>query len=129
MHELSIAQALIEQVEGRLAGKPAASVCSVTIRIGDLSGVSPDALEAAFQVASDGTRLAAAKLVIERVPALGTCQGCRRETSLEFPFHVCGHCGSTDVLILRGREMDLVSFDIEETTPMPDEPADPAGRR
>lgn len=118
MHELSIAEALIEQVEASLGCNQAAAIHSVRVAIGELSGVSPEALETAFPLAAEGTRLAGAVLVIERIQAVGSCDGCRRESSLEFPFPVCSHCGSTDMKVLRGREMDLVSVDIEEPSPI-----------
>ena len=97
MHELSIAQALVEQVEQKLAGDRAAVIRSVKVSIGELSGVSSEALETAFPFAAEGTRLAGAELVIERVPAVGRCAGCGQESGQEFPFPVCGKCGATNV--------------------------------
>jgi len=41
------------------------SIRSVRIRVGALSGVVPDALTFAFDVAADGSRLAGARLDIE----------------------------------------------------------------
>ena len=118
MHELSIAQALVEQVEGSLAGNGTAVIVSVKVSIGEFSGVSSEALETVFPFAVEGTRMAGTTLVIERVPAVGRCAGCGHESSQEFPFAVCGKCGATNVELIRGREMNLVSIDIEETAPI-----------
>ena len=67
MHELSIAMRLVELVEDQLKGEPpGALVCAVDIRIGDLSSVVPEALQFAWEPATDGTRLAGATLRISR---------------------------------------------------------------
>ena len=65
MHELSIALRIVELVEDQLAGEPpGAVVCAVDIRIGDLSSVVPEALQFAWEPATEGTRLQGAALRI-----------------------------------------------------------------
>ncbi len=65
MHELSIAMSIIESVEEEIAAHPAASVERVTVTIGDLSGVVPEALRFAWEPAVRDTRLTGAALRIE----------------------------------------------------------------
>lgn len=70
MHELSIALRIVELVEDQLAGEPpGAVVCAVDIRIGDLSSVVPEALQFAWEPATEGTRLQGAALRISREDA------------------------------------------------------------
>ncbi|MDI3194187.1 hydrogenase/urease maturation nickel metallochaperone HypA [Pseudarthrobacter sp. AL07] len=66
MHELSIRQSLIDAVLDRTGGQ---AVTGVSLRIGSLSGVLPDALRLCFDVASAGTTLAGARLRIEEPQA------------------------------------------------------------
>jgi hydrogenase nickel incorporation protein HypA/HybF len=67
MHELSIALRLAELVEEQLAGEPPTTVVTaVHIRIGDLSSVVPEALQFAWEPATQGTRLHGANLCITR---------------------------------------------------------------
>lgn len=67
MHELSIALRLVELVEEQLAGEPpSTTVSAVHIRVGEWSSVVPEALQFAWEPATDGTRLAGAKLHIGR---------------------------------------------------------------
>jgi len=66
MHELSIAVSLVETICDELPGLGEVRVAMVTLRVGALSGVAPDALAFAFDLATDNTRIAGAQLHIER---------------------------------------------------------------
>jgi hydrogenase nickel incorporation protein HypA/HybF len=69
VHELSIAVSLVDAVceeLPRLGDR--VSVRRVLVRIGPLSGVVPDALRFAFDVAVEGSPIAGAYLDIEDVP-------------------------------------------------------------
>jgi hydrogenase nickel incorporation protein HypA/HybF len=65
MHELSIAVSLVDAICDELPRLGDVSVRAVRIRVGALSGVVPDALMFAFDVAADGSRVAGARLEIE----------------------------------------------------------------
>jgi len=113
MHELSVAAALIEEVERAVRPQAGGRVLSVTVRVGTLSGVDPEALRLAFPVACEGTAVEGAELVIEDVAARAFCRSCRRDIQPAFPFFVCEECGGTDVEITTGRELTLQSVDVE----------------
>jgi len=115
MHEFSIAARLVEAVERALAERSIASEPTrVVVRIGELSGVVPEALELAFPAAAHGSRAASAALEIETVPLMLRCGGCGREWHAEEPFLLCEDCGGgTPVAVLSGRELDLVAIDVE----------------
>ena len=63
MHELAICQALIEQVEAVAREQDAVQVVQVRIGIGPLSGVEPQLLEQAFQLARAGSIATTASLL------------------------------------------------------------------
>jgi hydrogenase nickel incorporation protein HypA/HybF len=65
MHELSIALSLVDAICEELPRLGSVCVQSVRIRVGALSGVVPDALSFAFEVAADGSPIAGARLDIE----------------------------------------------------------------
>lgn len=117
MHELSIATALIEQVERVLdAQEGDRRATEIRVRVGTLSGADEDALRMAFPVAAEGTRADGATLAIETVPATVHCRSCKTDTSPEFPFFVCEICGSDNVDIICGRELLLQSIEMNEPT-------------
>jgi len=65
MHEMAIAMALIEQVEKAAREQKARSIAGISVAVGRLSGVDPDALRAVFELASEETLAAGAQLEVE----------------------------------------------------------------
>ncbi|MGW1064180.1 hydrogenase maturation nickel metallochaperone HypA/HybF [Streptomyces aureus] len=113
MHELSIAVAVVEQVEEAVRDRGRA-VASLTLRIGELAGVVPEALEFSFGLAAEGTALAGARLLIETVEARGRCEGCGREAATGMPPVLwCAGCGAP-LTLLGGRELEIVRLTLAE---------------
>ena len=113
MHELSLAEALVEQVNNILAEQQAARVHSITLIMGELSGVERDAFEFAFPVAVENTCLEGATLHIQERKAVVKCHDCGRESTPDIPFIQCRHCGSRNVDIVSGREFAIQTMEIE----------------
>lgn len=111
MHELSVAAALLRQVESEAVRKNATSVRSVTVRLGALSGVDPDLLETAYAVARANTLCAEAELRVVRVPVQWTCPVCE-EAVPEGAELSCPACGLSAVL-KRGDELLLEQIELE----------------
>jgi hydrogenase nickel incorporation protein HypA/HybF len=65
MHEMAIAMALIEQVEKAAREQKARSIAVISVAVGRLSGVDPDALRAVFELAAEETLAAGAQLEVE----------------------------------------------------------------
>ncbi|MGW2491989.1 hydrogenase maturation nickel metallochaperone HypA [Streptomyces sp. NPDC001606] len=108
MHELSIATAIVERAEEIARADGSDRVSSVTVRVGELAGVVPDALHFAFEVARDGTALAGACLVVEQVTALAWCGGCTEEFPVGMPpFFWCPRCDRPSQELRRGRELEI----------------------
>lgn len=114
MHEAGIALNLIEAVEERLEAVPGARVAAIRVRVGELSGVSSDALGFAFECLSAGTPLAGARLVFETVPLTITCQACGRTSPVEDLVFRCPACGSEKTQVAGGRELEVRTLDLAE---------------
>jgi hydrogenase nickel incorporation protein HypA/HybF len=112
MHELSIALSMIEQVEQQAAAQ-GGGVRSIQVKIGELSGVDVEALRFAWEIARAGTALAASELVIERVPLRVRCPQCGRTRTPEMQAIACPDCAEAEQEILAGRELELVSLEVE----------------
>jgi hydrogenase nickel incorporation protein HypA/HybF len=69
MHELGIAQSLLDLVTREVAGRPGVRVTTVHLRVGELAGVEAEALGFAFDVLKPGTTCAGAALAVEPVGA------------------------------------------------------------
>jgi hydrogenase nickel incorporation protein HypA/HybF len=84
-----------------------APVRVVHLRIGEMAGVSEDALRFAFDVMAKGTAAEGASLGVEKVPLRIRCTGCGADSNpADFVF-ICPECGSRDIEILAGREMEV----------------------
>jgi hydrogenase nickel incorporation protein HypA/HybF len=113
MHELSICQALVSEVE-RIAGEHDAAVSSITLRIGPLSGVETSQLEQAYPLATAGTRLSRASLVIEPAPVRVRCRTCFEESAAAPNRLLCAACGDWHTDLVSGDEMLLVRVELDK---------------
>lgn len=113
MHELSICQALMEQVACVAREQRARRIVSVTVRIGPLAGVEPALLASAYPLASAGTLAADSTLVLERSALRVRCLQCGAESEAESSRLLCGACGDWRVRVLSGEELLLASVELE----------------
>ena len=115
MHEVAVADALIEQVQNEV-GRAGASgrVTRVALVVGRLSGVSVDSLRFALDLLVQGTALASARFDIAEPKAVGCCAACGDRTEIEDLEARCPRCGSLDLTVEGGRDLLLESIDLEE---------------
>jgi hydrogenase nickel incorporation protein HypA/HybF len=112
MHELSICQALVQQLEGVSAANGGGAVELVRLRIGPLSGVEAALLRHAFPLASAGTIADGAELVIEAAPVVVHCNDCGARSEAASNRMLCGACNGYRVKMLSGDEMLLESVEL-----------------
>jgi hydrogenase nickel incorporation protein HypA/HybF len=71
MHEMSIAQSILEVVQqyardnGHTGDVNVPRVRSVRLKVGEMAGVAPESLQFCFEVASEGTVARGAELLID----------------------------------------------------------------
>jgi hydrogenase nickel incorporation protein HypA/HybF len=114
MHEMSVAQNILEIIGDTLASSGKTRVRSVQLRIGQMSGIVRDSLEFCFQVITEGTPVEGAILEIEEPPLTARCNACRQTSGLEYGMFICPSCGSNDVAILSGTELQVVSLTLDD---------------
>lgn len=115
MHELSIANNIIEIVTAAAVDAGAARVETVHVRVGALTGVVPNALHFCFDLAAEGTVAAGARLAIEEAPVVIHCAGCGDDLALESPhLFVCPRCSAPVATLVSGRELLVTSIDVAE---------------
>ena len=113
MHELSVAQRLVELVCDELGDSTSITVRSVLLRLGPLSGVDAQALRFAYDAATAGTLLDRSTLHIESVAPAGYCPTCNTEVELpDFRRLRCPACGTPTPDLVRGLELEVVSVEV-----------------
>ncbi|WP_416676640.1 hydrogenase maturation nickel metallochaperone HypA [Egbenema bharatensis] len=110
MHELGITQNIVAIAAEYAHGMP---VKRVTLEVGQLTAILPDAIRFCFDVCCQGTVLEGAQLDIIEIPGLGRCQRCGREIPLELPFGVCD-CGCQELQIIQGEELLIKQLEMED---------------
>lgn len=115
MHELSIVDALIDQVEKEVqrSGQQG-RITRLDLVIGRLSGVNADSIRFAFTMLAPGTLVAEAALVITEPKAICCCQDCGQQAAIDEISALCPQCGSGHVTIEGGQELVLESIELEE---------------
>jgi hydrogenase nickel incorporation protein HypA/HybF len=132
MHEAAIAANLIEAVQQAVGVEPGAGgagvargataapgtggarVTAIHVRIGELAGVSADALAFAFECLTAGTALEGARLVFDAVPLTVHCDACGRTTPVEDLVFRCSACGSERTRVASGRELEVRTLELED---------------
>ncbi|MEO3973709.1 hydrogenase maturation nickel metallochaperone HypA [Streptomyces sp. CAU 1734] len=119
MHEMSIAMAVVGQVEeaaARAGGVTA--VTSVRLSVGELAGVVPDALAFCFELACEGSVLEGAELITETVPGRARCAPCADEWAVGMPPRLCCPvCAAPAAELLSGRELRIAAVRWEDGSP------------
>ena len=118
MHELAVAQALVEQVDAVIDQHNATSASLIRVRIGPLAGVVPELLATAFPLAAAGSRMERAVLDLVTAPIKVRCQTCGAETEAAMNRLICGACGDWHTQVISGDELLLESVELE-TAPSP----------
>ena len=114
MHEVAIAQEIIEIVKSYLPNEDNVYVKSVKIDLGDFSNILPEALKFSFDVLLTDTELKGAKLEITKIPLKIKCSDCGHIAILDEPFFFCPDCSSPNVEILSGTELKVVEIELKE---------------
>ena len=115
MHELSIVEALIDQVGKELdrAGQQG-PVRRLDLSVGRLSGVNCESLQFAFRLLAPGTIVADAEMVIREPKAVCHCHACNAAVEIDDLVVQCPRCASSEITIEGGRELVLQSIEIED---------------
>ncbi len=117
MHELAVAQALVEQVDAVIHQNHAQRATLIRVRIGPLAGVVPELLATAFPLAAAGSRMEHAELEFTHAPIQVRCQTCGLDSEAAMNRLICGACGDWHTRIISGDELMLESVELE-TTPV-----------
>lgn len=118
MHELALIQSLVETVEAEL---PVGRIHALTVKVGELAAVEPEALQFCFELCVANTRLHAANLHLVHVPAIVRCRGCDQlvERDATMPAVVwawaqpCA-CGSWERDVMGGDEIRLEQVEVSD---------------
>ena len=115
MHELSVAQNIIEIIQQSVSKQSWNQVRAVHVEIGAMAGIVPDSLKFSFEAITEESAFRGSQLIIECIPFRIHCCSCSADTENEDGFAVCGECGCTNVKIVSGTELQIKNIELVET--------------
>jgi hydrogenase nickel incorporation protein HypA/HybF len=111
MHELSVATAVLNTA---LKHADERRVSVVNLRVGRLRQVVPDSLRFYFEIVARDTACEGAALELEEIETVLRCSACERQWAPQIPAFRCPDCGSADVEVTAGEELEVQFIEIED---------------
>jgi hydrogenase nickel incorporation protein HypA/HybF len=112
MHEMSLAESVLQIVEAAARAHDATRVRAVRLELGALSHVEPDALRFSFEVVTRGTVAEDAALELLATPGRAWCMPCGTTVDLPRLGEPCPLCGSHQLQVTQGDEMRVKDIEI-----------------
>ncbi|MHA1661565.1 MAG: hydrogenase maturation nickel metallochaperone HypA [Promethearchaeota archaeon] len=123
MHEFAFAYDIFKVAERTALKYNAKKVSEVLLEIGELTLIVPELLQQSFKMATTGSIVEGAKLVIKIIPGKIKCRECNKVStiSLTEEAHLtglqlfqCKHCESTNTEIIEGKKANVKNIKIQE---------------
>ena len=112
MHEMAIVEGILDIAFDYAKQNQASKITTITLKIGEMSGVEIEALNMSFDVLTKDTIAEGAELIVNRIPIIGQCNKCGEKFQIEHYNFFCPQCDG--ILILKsGRELQVESLDME----------------
>lgn len=108
MHELGTIVYVIETVEKLAVEQKLVAVNSVTLEVGEVSGIVPDYLKDFWLYARKKSELLKeTELKILELPAVTFCQNCKKTYPTVQYAKTCPHCQSDNTFLITGNEFNI----------------------
>ena len=108
IHELGTIYYVIDTVEKLAAENDLKEVASITLEVGEVSGIIPEYLSDFWLYARKKTELfQQTELKIEPIHAVTYCQACGKTYPTIPQGKICPHCGSGNTFLVTGNEYNI----------------------
>lgn len=112
MHEMSLAEGVLQLIEDASRQQSFARVSTVWLEIGQLAGVEVEAMRFCFDAVTRGSVAEGAQLEIVTTPGSGWCMQCSATVALSEVFGACPQCGTHQVQVTGGTEMRVKELEV-----------------
>ena len=113
MHEMSLAEGIVQLVEDAVRAEGCARVRAVWLDIGQLAVVERESLRFCFDVVTRDTVAEGARLEIIETPGQGWCMKCEGNVKVAALYEACPVCGSYQIQVTGGDEMRVRELEVE----------------
>ena len=113
MHEMSIMMGVLDAVNSSAAQAGATRVLKVSLSIGEMTEIIEDSMRFAFEALGEGTLSEGAELDLTFVKPHSLCLECGSDFDHDRFHMTCPRCGSYELSLQRGREMQIDSIEVD----------------
>lgn len=113
MHELSLAQSILDVVNEHLPCDGKTNVKFIKIRVGKLSNILTDSLKFCFDALKKDSRFAKTELIIRTIPLTIQCKTCGERSSINDLTFTCPVCSSINIQVVNGNDLSIEEIEIE----------------
>jgi hydrogenase nickel incorporation protein HypA/HybF len=117
MHEMGIANSVLEAVKTEMRRYPGTYPCKIGVRIGEMAAIDPEALRFCFEAMIQETDLASLELAIEVCPRRHRCPVCTYDFIVRDYDMRCPQCARLETTCISGDELELAYLEVEEYEP------------
>ena len=117
MHEMSIANSILEAVRTEMRRYPETRPSKVGLRIGEMTAIDQESLRFCLEALTAGTDLEGIELEVESCPRRHRCETCHREFNVAGYDFQCPDCGALSSECISGEQLELAYVEIEEHEP------------
>lgn len=113
MYEMSLAENVLQIIEDSVREQGFRCVRSVTLEIGRLAAVEPEAMSFCFDAMTRGSIAEGARLEIVEIPGAGRCIGCGAAVAMQEAYGLCPECGCAQLQVVAGDRMRVRELEVE----------------
>ncbi len=112
MHEMSLAEGVLQLIEDSARKQEFSKVSTVWLEIGQLSGVEVEAMKFCFDAVTRGSVAEGARPEIIALPGTGWCMACAKTVAMSEVFGECPDCGGYQLQVTGGTEMRVKELEV-----------------
>lgn len=114
MHELGVVFHIIKTLERVANENGVTHIRSVTLELGEVSGIESDYLLDCWKWAANRTELVnGSSLICETIPAVTVCNACRKTYATVEHGRTCPFCLSENTLLVTGNETNIKEIEAD----------------
>jgi len=112
MHEMSLAEEVLQLIEESARQQAFSKVTTVWLEIGQLSGVEVEAMTFCFDAVTRDSIAQGARLEIIALPGTAWCTACAMTVPMAEVFGECPQCGGYPLQVTGGTEMRVKELEV-----------------
>ncbi|MBK7326950.1 MAG: hydrogenase maturation nickel metallochaperone HypA [Propionivibrio sp.] len=112
MHEMSLAEGVLQLIEDSARQEEFSKVTTVWLEIGQLAGVEVEAMRFCFDAVTRGSLAEGANLEIIAIPGTAWCMNCSATVTCSEVYGACPQCGTYQIQVTGGTEMRVKELEV-----------------